>query len=174
VACAIRIAPGKGKVRPAGIKLGIIPAGDGTQRMTRLIEEGKAMELMLTGDMNFACGLRALVDGHECEVLQVKPMSPANKIAEMGPVPLSPWCSVKEMDILEEALVARAPNLYEQAGDPKESAGIAIARRAFWIEAYFAASLQLPIRLLELEREPNGDSMVDEIERRRQRAELIL
>jgi len=51
LACDIRIASSKARLGQPEIKLGIIPGGGGTQRLTRLIGEGKAMELILTGDM---------------------------------------------------------------------------------------------------------------------------
>src|SRR5215467_11612922 len=51
LACDIRIASTKAKLGQPEIKLGIIPGGGGTQRLTRLIGEGKSMELILTGDM---------------------------------------------------------------------------------------------------------------------------
>src|SRR5713226_3855418 len=51
LSCDIRIASSKAKLGQPEIKLGIIPGGGGTQRLTRLIGEGKAMELILTGDL---------------------------------------------------------------------------------------------------------------------------
>ncbi|RMG07716.1 MAG: enoyl-CoA hydratase/isomerase family protein, partial [Acidobacteria bacterium] len=51
LSCDIRIASDKAKIGQPEINLGIIPGGGGTQRLTRLIGEGKAMELILTGEM---------------------------------------------------------------------------------------------------------------------------
>jgi enoyl-CoA hydratase len=89
MACDIRIASSKAKLGQPEIKLGIIPGGGGTQRMTRLIGEGKAMELILTGDMISAeeaarLGLVNYVVSPEA--LEARTMELANKIAEMSPV----------------------------------------------------------------------------------------
>ena len=92
LACDIRIASTKAKLGQPEIKLGIIPGGGGTQRLTRLIGEGKAMELILTGD--FISADEALRLGlvnyvYEPEELEAKTMALANKIAELSPVALA-------------------------------------------------------------------------------------
>jgi len=50
MACHIRIASDKAKLGQPEINLGIIPGFGGTQRMSRLIGTGKALEWILTGD----------------------------------------------------------------------------------------------------------------------------
>lgn len=92
MSCDIRIASTKAKLGQPEIKLGIIPGGGGTQRMTRLIGEGKAMELMLTGDMISADEAKQLgLVNHVFapEELEAKTMELANRIAEMSPVALA-------------------------------------------------------------------------------------
>lgn len=51
MACHIRIASTKAKFGLPEVKLGIIPGYGGTVRLPRLVGRGRALELMLTGDM---------------------------------------------------------------------------------------------------------------------------
>jgi enoyl-CoA hydratase len=51
LACHIRIACDKAKFGQPEVNLGIIPGYGGTQRLTRLINSGRAAELILTGDI---------------------------------------------------------------------------------------------------------------------------
>jgi enoyl-CoA hydratase len=65
--------------------------GGGTQRLTRLIGEGRAMEIMLTGDMiDAATALKfGLVNGvFPAGELEEKTMELASKIAEKAPIAL--------------------------------------------------------------------------------------
>jgi enoyl-CoA hydratase len=92
LACDIRVASSKAKLGQPEIKLGIIPGGGGTQRLARLIGEGRAMELCLTGDMITAeeaerFGLVNHV--YPPEELEARTLELANKIAEMSPIALA-------------------------------------------------------------------------------------
>jgi enoyl-CoA hydratase len=49
--CHIRLASENAKFGQPEVNLGIIPGYGGTQRLTRLINSGRAMEYILTGDM---------------------------------------------------------------------------------------------------------------------------
>jgi len=55
-ACDVRIAHERAKLGQPEINLGIIPGGGGTQRLPRLVGEGQAMRLVLSGE---------LIDAHE-------------------------------------------------------------------------------------------------------------
>jgi len=91
MACDIRIASETASFGQPEINLGIIPGGGGTQRLTRLVGEGKAMELILTGEIidartAYAIGLVNQVV--PAEQLQAKTMEIANRIADKSPIAL--------------------------------------------------------------------------------------
>ena len=92
LACDIRIASETASFGQPEINLGIIPGGGGTQRLTHLVGEGKAMEMILTGEIidaksAYSIGLVNHVFPHD--VLQAKTMEIANRIAEKSPIALS-------------------------------------------------------------------------------------
>jgi enoyl-CoA hydratase len=92
LSCDIRIASDRAKFGQPEINLGIIPGGGGTQRMTRLIGEGKAMQLVLTGEMidaQEAYRLGLVNEVHPAAELEAKTMEMANKIAEKSPIALA-------------------------------------------------------------------------------------
>ena len=91
LACDIRTASEKARFGQPEINLGIIPGGGGTQRLTKLIGEGKAMEMILTGDMidaPMAFDLGLVNNVFPAEELEAKTMGLANKIAEKSPIAL--------------------------------------------------------------------------------------
>ena len=51
MACHMRIASDKAKFGQPEVKLGIVPGYGGSQRLPRLVGKGRALELLLTGDM---------------------------------------------------------------------------------------------------------------------------
>ncbi|AMM51071.1 enoyl-CoA hydratase [Rufibacter sp. DG15C] len=51
MACHIRVASENARFGQPEVNLGLIPGYGGTQRLTQLVGKGKAMELMMTGDL---------------------------------------------------------------------------------------------------------------------------
>jgi enoyl-CoA hydratase len=91
LACDLRIASDTAKLGQPEINLGIIPGGGGTQRLTRLVGEGKAMELILTGDLIDAAQAKAIGlvnDVVPAAELQSRVAAVAARIAERSPVAL--------------------------------------------------------------------------------------
>ncbi len=91
LACDIRIASEKASFGQPEINLGIIPGGGGTQRLTRLVGEGKSMEMILTGEIIDAQTAVAIgLANHvvPADQLEAKTMEIANRIAEKSPVAL--------------------------------------------------------------------------------------
>jgi len=82
LACDLRIASETASFGQPEINLGIIPGGGGTQRLTRLVGEGKAMELILTGDIidaNAAQAIGLVNMVVPAEHLEAKRMAIANR-----------------------------------------------------------------------------------------------
>ena len=91
LACDIRIASENARFSQPEINLGIMPGGGGTQRLTRLIGEGRAMEMILTGDMidaQTALKFGLVNNVYPLAELEEKTMELARKIAEKAPVAL--------------------------------------------------------------------------------------
>ena len=89
MACDIRLASEKAKFGQPEVNLGIIPGYGGTQRLSRLVGRGKAMQLILTGDMITAAEAHriGLVDEvYPPEELITKALEMANLIASKGPL----------------------------------------------------------------------------------------
>jgi enoyl-CoA hydratase len=91
LACDIRIASENASFGQPEINLGIIPGGGGTQRLTRVVGEGKAMEMILTGEIidartAFSIGLVNHVV--PADQLQAKTLEIANRIADKSPLAL--------------------------------------------------------------------------------------
>jgi enoyl-CoA hydratase len=92
LSCDLRIASEKARFGQPEINLGIIPGGGGTQRLTQLIGEGKAMQMILTGEMinaQEAFRLGLVNEVYSPEELEAKTMELATKIAEKSPVALA-------------------------------------------------------------------------------------
>ena len=91
LACDLRICSENARFSQPEINLGLIPGGGGTQRLTRLIGEGRSMEIMLTGDMidaKTAYNFGLVNHVYPAAELEEKTMELANKIAEKAPIAL--------------------------------------------------------------------------------------
>jgi enoyl-CoA hydratase len=91
LACDIRIASEVAKFGQPEINLGLIPGGGGTQRLPRLIGQGRAMQLIYTGDIIDAAAAERIGLVDEVvpqDELKDHVMALAGKIAEKSPAAL--------------------------------------------------------------------------------------
>ncbi len=91
MACDIRMASENARFSQPEINLGIMCGGGGTQRLPRLVGEGRAMEMALTGDMIDAATAEhfGLVNHVvPADQLEDETMKLAGKIAEKAPIAL--------------------------------------------------------------------------------------
>jgi enoyl-CoA hydratase len=92
LSCDLRLASDRARFGQPEINLGIIPGGGGTQRLTRLVGEGKAMQMILTGEMidaQEAYRLGLVNEVYPAAELEAKTMELAHKLAEKSPVALA-------------------------------------------------------------------------------------
>ncbi len=91
MACDLRMCSENARFAQPEINLGIMCGGGGTQRLTNLVGESKAMEMVLTGDMIDAATAEkiGLVNHvYPAAELEAKTMELADKIAEKAPIAL--------------------------------------------------------------------------------------
>ncbi len=91
LACDLRICSENARFSQPEINLGIIPGGGGSQRLTRLVGEGRSMEMCLTGDMIDAeTAYRFGLVNHVYPIGELRAMTLelASKIAEKAPIAL--------------------------------------------------------------------------------------
>ncbi|WP_224995184.1 enoyl-CoA hydratase/isomerase family protein [Cesiribacter sp. SM1] len=90
MACHMRIASQNARFGQPEVNLGIIPGYGGTQRLTQLVGKGKALELIMTGDMLGAEEAKTLgLVNHVVpsrEALMEKCLELMNKIIAKGPL----------------------------------------------------------------------------------------
>ncbi|MCK4302568.1 MAG: enoyl-CoA hydratase/isomerase family protein, partial [candidate division Zixibacteria bacterium] len=89
MACDIRLASEKAKFGQPEVSLGLIPGYGGTQRLSRLVGRGKALQLILSGEMigaaeAYRIGLADEV--YSPEELMDKAVKLAELIGSKGPV----------------------------------------------------------------------------------------
>ncbi len=91
MACDIRIASESARFSQPEINLGIMCGGGGTQRLPRLVGEGRAMEMVLTGDMidaETAHRFGLVNHVYPADQLEAETIKLAEKIAEKAPIAL--------------------------------------------------------------------------------------
>lgn len=91
LACDLRICSENAKFAQPEVNLGIMCGGGGTQRLTRLIGEGRAMEMILTGgmiDAETALEFGLVNHVYPAAELEAKTLELAASIAEKAPIAL--------------------------------------------------------------------------------------
>ena len=134
MACDFRIAAESATFGQPEINLGIIPGFGGTQRLPRLVGEGKALEMNLTGDaissyeaLRFGLANQVVPD-HE---LFDTALAWARKLAEKAPIAVEQIKSVSAMGELGEGLEAEGRGFAKAftSEDAKEGIGAFLGKR---------------------------------------------
>jgi enoyl-CoA hydratase len=92
LACDIRIAADTAKLGQPEIRLGIIPGGGGTQRLPRLVGYGKALQMILSGEILDAVSayeIGLLEDVVSADELRERTLEVARTMADKSPVTLA-------------------------------------------------------------------------------------
>jgi enoyl-CoA hydratase/3-hydroxyacyl-CoA dehydrogenase len=134
MACDFRIAAESATFGQPEINLGIIPGFGGTQRLPRLVGEGKALEMNLTGDAILAeealrIGLaHRVVPDHE---LLDTALNWAHKLAGQAPVAIEQIKSVSHKGDLDEGIAAEKQGFATAFGseDAREGIGAFVQKR---------------------------------------------
>jgi len=134
MACDFRIAAESATFGQPEINLGIIPGFGGTQRLPRLVGEGKALEMNLTGDPISAYEAERLglanevVPDHE---LFDTALAWARYMAEQAPIAIEQIKSVSAMGELGEGLAAEARSFAKAftSEDAKEGISAFLGKR---------------------------------------------
>jgi len=91
LACDLRLASEKARIGQPEVNIGIIPGWGGTQRLPRLVGKGRALEMLLTGDMidaHEACRIGLVNRVYPAESLMAEARALAGKICSKGPFSL--------------------------------------------------------------------------------------
>jgi enoyl-CoA hydratase/3-hydroxyacyl-CoA dehydrogenase len=134
MACDFRIAAESATFGQPEINLGIIPGFGGTQRLPRLVGEGKALEMNLTGDAILADdALRAglahrVVPDHE---LFDTALNWARKLAGQAPIAVEQIKTVSHKGDLDEGIAAEKQGFATAFGseDAREGIGAFVQKR---------------------------------------------
>src|SRR5205823_4088520 len=134
MACDFRLAAESATFGQPEINLGIIPGFGGTQRLARLVGEGKALEMNLTGEAisaqeAYRLGLaNEVVPDHE---LFDTAMNWARKIARQAPVAIEQIKTVSAKGDLDEGIAAEKQGFAKafQSEDAKEGISAFIQKR---------------------------------------------
>ena len=134
MACDFRIAAESATFGQPEINLGIIPGFGGTQRLPRLVGEGKALEMNLTGDAILAgealrIGLaHRVVPDHE---LFDTALNWARKLAGQAPVAIAQIKTVSHKGDLDEGIAAEKQGFATAFGseDAREGIGAFVQKR---------------------------------------------
>lgn len=89
LACDIRIASEKAVLGQPEIRLGIMPGGGGTRRLTELVGKGKAMQLIMSGDMieaEEAKNIGLVEEVYPDDELREKTLEITKRITEKSPI----------------------------------------------------------------------------------------